>query len=102
MTEAYDLIVYAKTDNTERAISGKKVMPTSRWGSSNMATTSWVFVTFGESHLEALYLTDDTARDPPPEIHFTHVFPLKMVNFYPPTPVYDLTGDRLTKNDEDP
>jgi hypothetical protein len=67
-----------------------------------LATTSWVFVTFGESHLEALYLTDDIARDPPPEIHFIHVFPSKMVNFYPPTHVYDLTGDRLTKSDEDP
>jgi hypothetical protein len=54
---------------------------------------------FGESHLEALYLTDDMARDPPPEIHFTYVFPSKIVNIYPPTPVYGLTGDWLTKSD---
>jgi hypothetical protein len=74
----------------------------SRHHGPNLVMILWVFVTFGESHLEALYFTDDMARGPPPEIHFTHVFRSKMVNFYPPTPVYGLTGDRLTKSDEDP
>ena len=36
---------------------------------ANLANISWLFVIFGQSHLEGLYFTDFIVRSPSPEIH---------------------------------
>jgi hypothetical protein len=69
---------------------------------------NWLIVSFGESHLEVLYLTGAIIHSPGPEVPFSKVFSSKAVNFYPPTFCIALPeagepqpSNNLTKSDTD-
>jgi hypothetical protein len=56
---------------------------------TKLATTSWLFVIFGESQLAVRDLTDWIACRPCSEPRFPDTCSSKMVNFYPDTRAYD-------------
>ncbi len=74
-----------------------------------MATTSWLFIVFGENQSAVLDLADWIARRPCSEPRLPDSSLSKEVNFYPYTHVYGLVrgwftsrSNHVTTSDEDP
>ena len=74
-----------------------------------MATTSWLFIVFGENQSAVLDLADGIAHGPCSEPYFPDSFSSKALNFYPTTRVYGFIrgwltslSNYVTKRDDDP
>jgi hypothetical protein len=63
---------------------------------AKLATTSWLFVIFGESHLAVLSLIDFIVHSPCSELPSLESISSKAVNFCPAPRAYSLVGGWVT------